>query len=204
MIQLLLSSLIQFILVMIVPIIYFLFTRNKLKNLFFKLGFRTATLSLVLKSFLIGILLALFPILLVVLDDQFYAIFKSGNLLSGSFPKDQSIAFIILYIFIISYIKTALTEEIFFRGFLGKLLLKKLTFTTSNFIQSTIFGTIHLLFSLAISNNLYFILFSFIYPFIFSFIGFYLNEKKANGSILPSIIIHGTANFIFYSVVYFI
>lgn len=112
MIQLLLSSFVQFILVMTIPIIYFLFN----------LGLRITTLNLVLKSFFIGILLALFPILLVVLDDQFYAIFKSGNLLSGSFPKDQSIAFIILYIFIISYIKTALTEEIFFRGFLGKLL----------------------------------------------------------------------------------
>lgn len=204
MFELLLSSLVQFILVLIIPIIYFLVTKQKLKNLFFNLGLKRTTLPILLKSFLIGTFLVLLPVLLLILNDIFYKLFKSGFLLSGSFPKNQTIAFIVIYLFVVSYVKTALTEEIFFRGFLGKLLLKKLSFKTSNLIQAIVFGTIHLVFSLAISDYIYFILFSFIYPFLFSFLGFYINEKRAGGSILPSIILHGTANFLFYLIVYFI
>lgn len=96
---------------------------------------------------------------------------------------------------IYSFIQTSLTEEIFFRGFLLKIASNKFGFLTGNIIQSILFGSLHgiMFFSKTNIFNVFFItLFTTIIAY---FIG-YINEKKANGSIIPSWIIHGSCNMI--------
>ena len=94
---------------------------------------------------------------------------------------------------------TSLPEEIFFRGFLLKRLSNKFGFRVANVIQSIIFGLLHgiMFFSLVgIVKAMIIILLTGIIAYAMG----YVNEKKANGSILPSWFIHALSN-IFASII---
>lgn len=92
-----------------------------------------------------------------------------------------------------AFLTTALSEEILFRGFLLKRLSSKLGFRTGNIIQSSLFGLLHgiMLFSRAgFVKAVLIILFTGVIAWCMG----YANEKKADGSIVPSWLIHGAAN----------
>lgn len=94
---------------------------------------------------------------------------------------------------------TSLPEEIFFRGFLQKRLSNKFGYLIANTIQSALFGLMHgiMFFSLTgVLKTVMLILFTGTVAFAMG----YINEKKANGSIIPSWIIHALSN-IFSSVI---
>lgn len=96
-------------------------------------------------------------------------------------------------VLVYAYIQTGLSEEILFRGFLLKRLAAKFGFTVANIIQALIFGAIHLTMvwgQVGIIAGIVIV----IYPMIPAVAFAYLNEKKADGSILPSWIAHGTLN----------
>ena len=92
-----------------------------------------------------------------------------------------------------AFVKTSLSEEILFRGFILKRLASKTGFAAANCVQSALFGMPHGI-----------LFFNFVNPVIaVSIIVFtgivawsmgYINEKKADGSIIPSWIIHGLSN----------
>jgi membrane protease YdiL (CAAX protease family) len=93
---------------------------------------------------------------------------------------------------IFSVFATALPEEIFFRGFLGKRLSAKLGFVAGNFIQAIIFGLLHgatLFASFGIGIPLVIIAFTGTLGFLIGCV-----NEKADGSILPSIFIHSVSN----------
>ena len=88
---------------------------------------------------------------------------------------------------------TALPEETFFRGFLLKRLQGKLGFLGANLVQSLVFGLLHALMFIQLTGYLK----AFAILVFISLIAYVLgaiNEKKANGSILPSVFIHALAN----------
>lgn len=88
---------------------------------------------------------------------------------------------------------TALPEEIFFRGFLLKRMQGKLGFLGANLLQSLLFGLIHALMFIQIIGYLKaFVILVFIS--LIAYIFGAINEKKANGSILPSVFIHTLVN----------
>lgn len=88
---------------------------------------------------------------------------------------------------------TALPEEIFFRGFLLKRVQGKLGFLGANLVQSLLFGLIHALMFIQIIGYLKaFVILVFIS--LIAYIFGAINEKKANGSILPSVFTHALAN----------
>lgn len=96
-------------------------------------------------------------------------------------------------ILIHSVIQTGLSEEILFRGFIGKRLVSRLGFAAGNLIQAGLFGLMHgvLFFTLigwerALGLTL-----------LTGGIGWiegWLNEKRSGGSILPSWIFHALTN----------
>ena len=88
---------------------------------------------------------------------------------------------------------TAFPEEILFRGFLLKRMANKFGFNLANLTQSLLFGLLHgvMFFSLAGVIKAGFIIF--FTGAIAWFMG-YINEKNANGSIIPSWIIHTISN----------
>lgn len=88
---------------------------------------------------------------------------------------------------------TALPEEIFFRGFLLKRMQGKLGFLGANLVQSLLFGLIHALMFIQRIGYLKAIVIL-IFVSLIAFVLGAINEQQANGSILPSVLIHTLAN----------
>src|SRR5690606_1814295 len=49
----------------------------------------------------------------------------------------------VLALLLIAWVKTSLSEEILFRGFLGRLLIRRLGFAAGNLLQAAVFGIVH-------------------------------------------------------------
>ena len=97
---------------------------------------------------------------------------------------------------LISFIQQAFAEEVLFRGFIAKCLVERLGIMTGNIVQAIIFGLIHVFLSSADNRNLFVYMIIFISTATGGWLLGYLNEKLFNGSIIPSILMHGTGNFI--------
>ena len=96
-------------------------------------------------------------------------------------------------ILVYAALNTSLPEELLFRGFLLKRLSHQFGFLMGNTVQSLLFGLLHGAMFLTLTGI----------PQAILIIGFtggiawcmgYVNEQKADGSILPSWCIHATAN----------
>lgn len=93
-----------------------------------------------------------------------------------------------------SVIQTALSEEILFRGFLGKRLINKFGFIEGNTIQAVCFGLLHgIPFGVVTENVLVTILLTLL-PGALGWFEGWINEKYSAGSIVPSWIIHSIMN----------
>lgn len=88
---------------------------------------------------------------------------------------------------------TAFSEELLFRGFLLKRLSNKFGFNIANFIQAFLFGLLHGVMFFTLVGAAKAVLIIAFTGAIAWFMG-YVNEKCANGSIIPSWIIHTVSN----------
>lgn len=97
-------------------------------------------------------------------------------------------------VLIYGYIRTGLSEEIFFRGFILKRIQSKFGYQTGNIIQGLLFGLMHgIPFGLAAKNIAIAIALT-ILPGAVGYLQGWMNEKKFGGSIVPSWLLHGTMN----------
>lgn len=96
-------------------------------------------------------------------------------------------------ILVYAVFNTSLPEEILFRGFLLKRLSCKLGFNVANTIQAVLFGLLHGVMFFSLVGTAKAVLIIVFTTAIAWFMG-YVNEKKAEGSILPSWTIHALAN----------
>ncbi len=96
-----------------------------------------------------------------------------------------------------NFIANGVAEEIFFRGFLCKRLCGKFGTVQGVVMQAALFGLMHnLLYVLAgMQIGLWAHFLMFIFTSAGSLLLAFLNEKIFNGSILPSILVHGAGNF---------
>lgn len=181
------NALIQIVIFLVLPFLWWFLTDRK--NFFNWLGFKKITVHNQ-KNFLAStILILIFSVLISVyivpyvvgISDMATAEF-SGKGLSALIPA-------IIY----AFFKTSLAEELFFRGFIGKRLIARLGFHYGNFIQASLFGILHF----ALFYSLVGPVKSLVVLFLTGLMGWlmgYINEKGANGSILPSWIVHGVVN----------
>jgi membrane protease YdiL (CAAX protease family) len=110
----------------------------------------------------------------------------------------------VMLVLLTALVKTALTEEILFRGFIAKRCISLLGFTYGNALQAFIFGGLHFLLFMALSNSLLLPFFIFLVSGTSSYLKVVLNEKNANGSILPGWSAHAVANLSMYLTALFI
>lgn len=101
---------------------------------------------------------------------------------------------IVIIILLKAIIQTALSEEIFFRGLIGKGITNKFGYLAGNIIQALIFGLPHGLPFMIIYKESVVGITLIITAGIVGYLQFWLNEKKANGSLIPSILIHSIMN----------
>ena len=99
----------------------------------------------------------------------------------------------VLCVLLFSFIKTGLSEEILFRGFLAKRLINTLGFVKGTIIQAVIFGLLHSFIYLSGCGILVTVLVV-SEAALSGALSVYMNEKIFNGSIIPSWIFHGICN----------
>ncbi len=183
----LISSALQIVLFAIIPFLWWLVTARKKVKFTKWIGLKSvsgnkskcavATVMLALAFIFSGILT------LYLIKDVKTAISEFSGLGVYAIPA------VIVY----AALNTALPEELLFRGFFLKRLKDKFGFIFANCFQSMLFGLLHgvLLFASAGPDKAVIIII--LTGFNAWFMG-YINEKYAEGSILPSIIIHAVSN----------
>lgn len=181
------SSVVEILLLAIIPFIWWLVSARKqqsfpkwlgLKKCDFKKN-KTAvwTLGVSLGFLLLGVFT------IIILRD----VETAASSFTGM--GAQAIPAIIVY----ALFNTAFPEEFFFRGFLLKRFESKLHFAVANSIQAFLFGLLHGVMFFTAVGAIKAILITILTGTVAWFMG-YINEKKADGSIIPSWIIHALSN----------
>lgn len=182
------NSIIQIIIFSIIPFLWWLITSRKKMNFFEWIGLKKV--NNIKENKLFAWIFSVLVLFLIISVFILYSL-KNVNIASSEFTGlgIKSLPSILIY----AIFNTSLPEEILFRGFLLKRIGNKFGFIVSNGIQSLLFGCIHgIMFFSAVG-----ILKSIVITLFTGMIGWiigYINEKKANGSILTGWGIHAFAN----------
>ncbi len=199
------SAIFQVIIFTLIPFIFYLFRKDKTVTFFKYLGLykpTTKSIALVLVVILISITSM---ISLALVNDGIRQAMFSPESVTGKFRAMGFSTLTIISLLIMALIKTSLSEEIFFRGFLGKQLINKLGFKRGNLLQAAIFGLLHLLlFWILTKTTLVPLIVITVFSTLMGWIIGYIKEKYANGSIIPGWVAHGLGNTISYFIIAFI
>ena len=97
-----------------------------------------------------------------------------------------------------NFIANGVAEEILYRGFLCKRLCGKLGTAAGIVLQAVLFGLMHnvLYMLVGLDVGLWYHILTFVFTGMGALLLGWLNEKIYNGSIIPSIVLHGAGNFI--------
>jgi membrane protease YdiL (CAAX protease family) len=199
------SAILQVLVFTLIPFIFFLFRKDKTVTFFKYIGlYKPTTKSIVLV--LLVILISITSMIgLALVNDGIKQSMLSPASVTGKFREMGFNSVTVVSLLIMALIKTSLSEEIFFRGFLGKRLINKLGFKTGNLIQASIFGLLHLLLFWFLTNTTVIPLIVItVFSTLMGWIIGYIKEKYANGSIIPGWVAHGLGNSISYSIIAFL
>ena len=187
--QSIIDSIFQLFLFSLIPFIWwFIFWRKKEKFLSW-IGIKKPIIQNKRLVFLFGCLF----LVVSILSNIFLEVVETSETAVGQFQGMGAVALFSALLF--GMIQTGAAEEILFRGFLAKRLIQRLGFTLGNILQAFLFGIMHVvLFQIAISINIFQSLLIFSIPFLTSLFFGYINEKKSDGSIIPSWLMHGIGN----------
>ena len=195
----------QLIIVTMIPFIVYLISKRKVRGFFKYIGLYAAPRKALLQGLAASLIFLVVGVGVIFLSGEFRETLLSEETISGKFrAQDFSIPMLITLI-LFATIKTGLTEEILFRGFVAKRLISVAGYRWGNILQALIFGAIHVVIFLAIEGvGLSVFIFMGIFTFVISIVLVNINEKSGNGSILPSWIAHGTGNLLSYMIVAFL
>ena len=186
--QRIISVFIQFLFVIILPYIWwFLIVRGKVS---FGEWIGLKAIKRVEDSYLIAWIIGGF-LLFTIFSMFIFPLTRSIETATSAFSGMgyKALPSILIY----SILQTSLPEELLFRGFLLKRMANHMPFVFANTIQAFAFGLLHgVLFASVVSLKVTFFIIFFTGA-IAAYLGF-VNEKKAGGSILPSWLMHATAN----------
>lgn len=182
------SSIVEIVFISLVPFIWWLVTVRKKEKFLKWIGIKG-----IKKENRKAAWISIFVISLLFLPASVYTLYIIKDIETAAAEFKGLGVSALLPALIYAIFNTSLPEEIFFRGFLLKRLSHKMGFRIANIIQSSLFGLLHgiLFFGLAgILKAIIIILLTGASAFAMG----YVNEKKANGSILPSWFIHALSN----------
>ena len=188
-IQQMTNALIQIVLFMLLPFIWWFVTARRKSTFLDWIGFKplkdTGNHRMWLWIFLGLLSFTIFSYLVL------YTIVKDLKTATSSFSGlgFQALPAVLIY----SLFQTSLPEELLFRGFLLKRFSVRLPFGVANTIQAALFGLLHGLMIITEVSWLQTLLIILCTGVIAAYLGF-VNEKKSGGSILASWIMHALAN----------
>ena len=182
----LLSSILEILLFGLIPFLWWLIGWRKRERFLSWLGFRRVERKRETALYSAVILIAFFAVgcfALYLIRDVESAVSQFEGLGFGGLPA------VVLY----ALVNTSLPEEIFFRGFLLKRLESVCPFFAANLIQSVVFGMLHGAMFFVYVGVWKAVLLLLCTGGIAYAMG-YVNERKANGAIYPSWMIHFVSN----------
>lgn len=198
------STIIQVALFTFIPFIFFLFRKDKNITFLNYIGLFKPTTKSVSYVLLASILFLISGLGMVFLDESIQQAVFSPPSVTGILRTMGLSGTSIIILLIVAIFKTALAEEILFRGFIAKQLTNKLGLKMGNLIQAIIFGVLHLLLFWALTQTTFiFLLFSFLFSFVAGWTIGYIKEKYANGSIIPGWMAHAIGNTLSYIIIAF-
>ena len=190
-IQQMTNALIQIVLFMLLPFIWWFVTARRKSSFLDWIGFKplkdTGNHKMWLWIFLGLLSFTIFSYLVL------YTTVKDLKTATSSFAGlgFQALPAVLIY----SLFQTSLPEELLFRGFLLKRFSVCLPFGVANTIQAALFGLLHGLMLITEVSWLQTLVIILCTGGIAAYLGF-VNEKKSGGSILASWIMHALANVI--------
>ncbi len=182
----------------LIPFIAYRFFYKNKEGFWNYIGLKKAALMPILYAVLFALPLMAVMLIIIHLSPDMLEAMEDPKSMSGKF-KAMGMSFnSVVLIVLAAVFKTALAEEILFRGFLAKRLISKMGFTKGNILQAFIFGIIHTALFLSLTKSILFLTFIFIVPFVVGLVLAWINEKLANGSIIPSWLAHASGNLFTY------
>ena len=181
------SSVMQILLFALIPFVWWLITARNKESFLSWIGLKKISGSskkIVISSMATAVcFLLLGYFILYLLQNVETAVSEFNGLGIRAIPA----------IFIYAVFNTAFPEELLFRGFLLKRMGSKIGFRWANVIQALLFGLIHCIMFWSLTGKLTaFIILAF--TALIAWAMGYINEKMADGSILPSWCIHAVSN----------
>jgi len=195
------SSLIQLAVLAAIPFFYHLIRRKKWQGFLRYIGWYQPTKKAMWAATAIALLVGgMFLVMLVAVPSLKQEMLSpdtaTGKLIQNLNVRGFSVD-LFLSLAIIAWIQTALAEEIFFRGFLAKGLIRRFGFSVGNVLQALFFGLLHGGLLLAVSGQSvasWMVLFIVLMPAVCGWLIGWNNEKAGGGSILPGWWAHGLGN----------
>lgn len=198
------ETVIQILIFTLIPFIVFLIKRKTIKGFLNYIGLKKSNFKANTLAIAASLVLLTPMIILGFYSQSFRNIMFDPTSITGKFRAMELGANSMIILLLIAVLQTSFAEEILFRGFIAKRLIKSFGFKVGNLVQATIFGIIHSLLFITVTNNPVFLGLIFIFPTVAAYLFCYLNEKKADGSIIPSWIAHALANVVTYLIIGFV
>lgn len=185
------EALLQLLLFVLLPVVWWACTAIKKENFFSWIGLKRTKVNKKISFILVvtsaATLLYGSSMMMVI------RFMPAGITMAASYFAGKGIE-ALPAVLVYGFIRTALSEEILFRGFLLKRIANKFGFMAGNTVQALIFGLLHgIPFAIATGSVWTLFLCTFLTGAFAWFEG-WLNEKCFNGSILPSWLLHGIIN----------
>ncbi len=183
------NAIIQVIMFSVIPFFWWMITARDSGSFFRWIGLKpvkTEEKSKIISFFLLTIVILTIPAIFIIPNFVAQVDMATGMFLGKGFSA-------LIPAIIYSFIMTGLSEEIFFRGFIAKRIISNLGLKVGNILQATLFGLLHGVMFWSIVGPFG----SIIIIILTGTAGFmlaYINEKLADGSIIPSWFLHGCAN----------
>lgn len=186
--QKLLDSMVQILLFALIPFTWWCITAREKSGFFQWIGLKRVSAAEKSKTALwvagtAAVFLAVSVFILYTVRDLETAASEFSGLGAKALPA----------VLVYAVLNTALPEELLFRGFLLKRLSRRFGFPAGNAVQSLLFGLLHGAMFAAPAGIPQAILITGFTGAVAWCMG-YVNEQKADGSILPSWCIHAVAN----------
>lgn len=188
------SVLMQGVIFLIIPLVWYMLFNKKKDGFWRWVGvFKVKGSKWIIPSsitFMVSMLVMVLPLIFfqkvgMVTEEMFYMEEISNRGLNLE---------IVVIILLKAVIQTAFLEEVLFRGFIGKRVSSKFGFVTGNVVQSIIFGLPHGLPFILVYKNYIVGITLMIGASVIGALQFWVNEKKADGSIIPSFTVHSIMN----------
>ena len=187
-ISMLTGSIIQVAIFAFIPFIWWLITARKKMNFFSWIGLKKIDKENRGKTAIWTVVVAaLFLVLSIFILSSLKGVEMATSEFAGLGVK--AIPTVLIY----AICKTALAEEIVFRGFLLKRIANKFGFAAGNLVQAIIFGVMHGIMFFSAVDPVKATLIT-VFTGAIGWAMVFINEKKAGGSLIPGWTIHACAN----------